>query len=128
MLSATGKGPTEVLTNSAHEALRKMKPPSWPAVGTERDWYPPIALFLNNCVDACNDALRGSESAASEDSRYSLYDRLKFIIYDKTTEDGVEGAAPVKLDLVGGLDLVPDERIAWSPKNLSTKRVLFNPG
>ena len=129
MLSATGEGPPEMLVDSAHEVLRKMNSPSWPTAGTERDWYPPIALFLNNCVKVCNGALRGSESAAAKDPHRSLYDRLKFIVYDETTEDGVEGAAPVKLDLVGGLDLVSNERVAWSPTNLQkdppTKQVLF---
>ena len=127
--SATDEGPPERVTDSAHEVLRKMKPPSWPTAGTERDWYPPIALFLNNCIDACNGTLRGSESAAVKDHHRSLHDRLKFIVYDKTTEDGVEDAAPVELDLVGGLDLVPDERVGWSPanppKDPPTKQVLF---
>ena len=129
MLSTTGEGPPERLADSAHEALRKMNSPSWPTAGTERDWYPPTALFLNNCIKVCNGALRGSESAAAKDPRRSLYDRLKFMVYDETTEDGVEGAAPVKLDLVGGLDLVSNERVAWSPTNLQkdppTKQVLF---
>ena len=129
MLSATGEGPLEMLVDSAHEVLRKMNSPSWPTAGTERDWYPPIVLFLNNCIDVCNGALRGSEFAAAKDPHRSLYDRLKFIVYDETTEDGVEDAAPVKLDLVGGLDLVPDERVGWSPanppKDPPTKQVLF---
>ena len=129
MLSATGEEPLERLADSAHEALRKMNSPSWPTAKMERDWYPPIALFLNNCIDVCNGALRGSESAAAKDPYHSLYDRLKFIVYDKTTEDGVKGAAPVKPDLVGGLDLVPDERVGWSPanppKDPPTKQVLF---
>ena len=129
MLSTTGEGPPERLADSAHEALRKMNSPSWPTAGTERDWYPPIVLFLNNCIDVCNGALRGSESAAAKDPYHSLYDRLKFIVYDKTTEDGVKGAAPVKPDLVGGLDLVPNERVAWCPtnppKDPPTKQVLF---
>ena len=47
-----------------------------------------------------------------------LYDHIKLIVYyDTTTEDGVKVTASTKLDLVGGLDLEPDERVTWSPKN-----------
>ena len=87
MLSATGKGPTEVLVNSTHEALRETltgKALGWPSVETKRAWYPPVATFLNNCVDACRDALGGSKSAATKDSRF--YDRLKFTVHNRTTE------------------------------------------
>jgi len=38
-------------------------------------------------------------------------------MYDKPTHDGVEGASPVKPDLVSGLDLASGKRIAWSPQN-----------
>ena len=52
-------------------------------------------------------------------------DRMEFIVYDMTTEEGVKGARPVKPDLVSGLDLESDERVTWSPKNSLIKQVLF---
>ena len=75
----------------------------------------PVATFLNNCVDVCRDALRDTESAAPIDSHPLFYDLLNFIVYDKITADRVEGASPIKPDLVGGLGLRPDDRLAWSP-------------
>ena len=48
MLSATGKGRTEMLTNSAHEAPHKIlerNVSSRPTAGAELDWYPPIAVI-----------------------------------------------------------------------------------
>lgn len=87
----------------------------------------PIATFLNNCVGACRGALDGSPGyAPTRNSRW--YDRLEFVVYDETTEEGVEGAAPVKLDLVGGLDLAPGERVAWSPQDPLTKQALLPVG
>jgi len=124
MLSATGERPTEGLVNSAHKTLLKKQAPDWPTAGVEQAWYPPIATFLNNCVAACHVAL-DSSSAAASGSCPRFYDRLKFIVYDKITVDGVEGAAQVKPDLVGGLGLVPDERVAWSPQDPLTKQVLL---
>ena len=123
MLSTDGKGPADSILNSAQRTLNEKQAPHWPTSGEERTWYPPLATFLNNCVDACHSALRGSTSAAAKDPRF--YDRLKFIVYDKNTEDGVDGAAPVKPDLVGGLDLKPDERVAWSPRDAHVKQVLL---
>ena len=49
---------------------------------------------------------------------------LGFIVYDRTTEGGVGGASPVEPTLVGSLDLVFNERVAWSPQNPLTKQVL----
>ena len=85
---------------------------------------PYSATFLNNCVDVCRGVLRDSKSVAAIHSRPLFYD-LKFIVYDKSTADGVEGASPIKPDLVGGPDLVPDERVAWSPQSPTTKQVLL---
>ena len=130
MLSANGEGPTEALVKSAHKALcevLKEQASDWPVVGTGQARYLPVATFLNNCVDACRGALRDSKSAAIE-SRPLFYDLLRFIVCDKTTEDGVEGASPVMPDLVGGLDLAPDDRVAWDPQNPLTKQVLLPVG
>ena len=128
MLSPTGKGPTDALVDSAYRALREApteRPPEWPTEGSELVWYPPLATFLNNCVGACRGALDGSKSATANDPRSRLYDHLKFIVYDRTTVDGVEGASQVKPDLVGGLDLESTDRVAWAPQDSHTKRVLF---
>ena len=128
MLSATGKGPTEALVNSAYKALRKAlteKPPNWPTAEPEHAWYPSLATFLNNCVGACRGGLDGSKSATASDPRPRLYDGLKFIVYGMTTEDVIEGVAPVKPDLVGDLDLEPQKPVAWSPQNPHINQVLF---
>ena len=120
MLSAANKGPPVALIDSAHKAPGKVSP-VWPTVDAEQPWYFPLAVFLNNCVDACHQVLDKHPGSVERDSH--VYDRLKFIKYDKPTVDGVEGASPVKPDLVGGLDLEPDERVAWSPRGSSIKQV-----
>ena len=128
MLSANGKSPTEALVESAHEALRKVVKEQefgWPSVGKEQVWYPPIAIFLNNCVGVCRDALGNSKSAAPIDPHPLFYDLLNFIVYDKITADGVKDASPVRPDLVGGLNLAPDDLLAWSPQDPTMKRVLL---
>jgi len=128
MLSANGESSTETLVNTAYRSLHKVlknQASGWPTVGAERAWNLPIATFLNNCVSVCRDALRDSKSASEIDSHPLLYDLLKFIVYNKITGDGVEGASPVKPDLVGGLDLEPNDRVAWSPENSETKQVLL---
>ena len=121
MLSANGKGPNEEIVDLAYEQLSKALGPDgkrlagWPKnAGLERDWYTHLAKFLDGCVDAC----RGTTGDG-------FYGDLKFIVYDRTTEDGVEGAAALKPVLVGGLGLVPGEKVAWSPQSPSTKQVLL---
>jgi len=123
MLSAAGKAPSNALVDSAHKALEKRVQHIWPIVGTERTWYTPIAMFLNHCVDACHGALDGSCRSVEWNRRW--LGGLKFVVYDKATEDGIEGVSPVKPDLVGGLDVKPGERVAWSPKDPHTNQVLL---
>ena len=123
MLSATGEGPPDALVDSAHKTLREKTPPAWPTVDGESLWYPPLAVFLNNCVDACHKALDKRHKSAERSSCF--YDRLNFIVYDRNTRDGVEGASPVKPDLVGGLGLEPGELVAWSPPDTSIDQVLI---
>ena len=125
-LSATDKVPPDAFVNSAHEVLERGMPPVWPTVNTEWEWYTPLAAFLNSCIDACHGALDKHHGFVKRSSRF--YDRLKFIIHDKPTHDGVEGASPVKPDLVGGLDLASDEHIAWNPQNSFADRVLIPVG
>lgn len=111
MLSATDKCPPAPLVNVAHRSLEGKAPPIWPANCPVRAWNAPLAKFLNDCVDACNQALDEHPRSAPRDSRF--YHRLKFIAYGKPTAEGVEGASPLKPDVVGGLDLVPGEQVAW---------------
>jgi len=123
MLSAANKGPSAALVDSAHEALGKKVSSVWPTADAEQLWYPPLAVFLNDCVDVCHRVLDKHPGSVERGSR--VYDRLRFIEFDKPMVDGVEGASPVKPDLVGGLDLEPDERVAWSPQGSSTKQALI---
>jgi len=50
----------------------------------------PLAMFLNNCVDACHGVLDKRPRSVKRGSR--VYDRLKFIVYDKPMLNKVEGA------------------------------------
>lgn len=127
MLSAANNGPPDAFVKSAHRALRKASP-VWPTVDTEREraWYIPLAEFLNNCIDTCHGVLDKRPRSVNRGSRF--YDRLKFIVYDKPTLDGIEGESPVEPSLVGGLDLAPDERVVWSPQKTTTNQVLIPVG
>jgi hypothetical protein len=117
MLSATDRCPPEPLVNLARESLEGKAPPAWPTLCAVREWNAPLAKFLNDCVDACHQALDEHPSSAQRSSRF--YDHLNFIAYDKPTADGIDGAEPLKPDLVGGLDLVPGEQVAWKLRNTS---------
>lgn len=125
MFSATDKGPPDTLVSSAHEALGRRVSPVWPTVNAilKRTRYTPLAAFLNNCVDTCRGALDKHHESAKRSSRF--YDRLRFIVYDKPPHDWVEEASPIKPDLLGGLDLTSDERIARSPQKSLVDRVLI---
>ena len=87
MLSTTGEGPPDTLVDSAHTTLGKQLP-DWPIVQTEGKWHTLIATFLNGCVDACHNTLDGSPTPVARNLRW--YNRLKFVVYDKITEDGTE--------------------------------------
>ena len=60
-----------------------------------------------------HDALDGSPLGSVAAKNSCWYGCLKFIVYKIITVNRVEGGAPTKLDLVGGLDLAPCECIAW---------------
>ena len=123
MLSATSEGPPDALVDSAHQVLGKNTPLVWPTADDEILWYSPLAVFLNNYLEACHKVLDEHHKSAERSSRF--YSRLNFIAYGRTTYDGVEGASPVKPDLVGGLDLEPGRRVAWSPPDTSMDQVLI---
>ncbi|KAF9649200.1 hypothetical protein BDM02DRAFT_3142988 [Thelephora ganbajun] len=116
MLSTTREAPQNKLVDSTYQGLQKKAPLDWPTDKQEQKWYSSIAAFLNDCVDVCHNTLNDSSgSAAARDSRW--YGRLKFM-------DRID-VAPVKPDLVGGLDLEPGECVVWSPQDSRTKQVLL---
>lgn len=117
MLSAADKCPPDPLVNLAHKSLEGNALPVWPSDYTNQVWYAPLAKFLNGCVDACHQALDEHSWPAQRSSRF--YDRLNFIAYDKPTAEAIQGTSPVQPDLVGGLDLMPNERVAWELRNTS---------
>ena len=123
MLSADGKALSDTFVDSAHRSLGERAQPSWPTSKPESESYPPLEKFLNDCAEVCHSVLDGIGGAASRGERW--YDTLKFIVYDKITEDGVDGSSPVKPDLVGGLDLNPGVRAAWSPRDQNMNQVLL---
>ena len=63
----------------------------------ESKLYSPLCLFLNNCVQACQQALNTNKSEG-------YYKDLKFILWGRPMADGVAGAKPLKPDF-GGVDL-----------------------
>ena len=79
-----------------------------PMSGLESKHYQPLIAFLNACVDVCCDVY--------DKSRY--YDKLKFIVFDTPTQDGVLGASPLKPDGAGGNGLSEgNKRLWWRPES-----------
>ena len=122
MLSSDGKAPSDTSVDSAYWTLEKKAPPSWPAVESERAWHGPVAVFLNNCVDACNCALGRSRGSAGKSHRW--YDGLKFIVHDDPVEGEAKGIQTIRPDLVGGRGMDPNKRSSWSPKDPHTNQIL----
>ena len=123
MLSSDGKALSDTSVDSAHWALEKKAPPSWPAVESERAWHGPVAVFLKNCVDVCHRALDCSRGSAGKSHRW--YDDLKFIVHDKPVGGEAKGIQTIGPDLVGGRGMDPNERSSWSPKDThSTNQIL----
>ncbi|KAJ7220514.1 hypothetical protein GGX14DRAFT_354587 [Mycena pura] len=83
---------------------------------SESAHYTPVALLLNHCLDACAAASKGTNFDLARSGPYS---KLSFVVYDKPTGDGIEAAAPLKPDLVGGQDFLakvnPSSVLYWSP-------------
>jgi hypothetical protein len=73
------------------------KPPKIPKSDAESDHYEPLCKILNKCVEACHKALG--------DSKGEYYRGLKFVKWDKPTQDGCSGEHRLKPDLAGGIDL-----------------------
>jgi hypothetical protein len=79
----------------------------YPINSAERDHYVPLMTFLNACVDACRGIYDKS----------LFYKQLNFIVFDRSTQDGVLGAGVLKPDGVGGNGLSPEPstRLWWRP-------------
>ena len=76
--------------------------PRFPDSGAESDHYEPLCKLLNNCVKACHKALG--------DSKGEYYRSLKFVKWDKPTQDGYS-CDRLKPGLAGGIDLPEREKI-----------------
>ncbi|KAF8830791.1 hypothetical protein HHX47_DHR2001127 [Lentinula edodes] len=114
------------LKNAVMKLGPRLKDIQWPSGPDERPFYTPLAQFLNACVSVCKEEL-------TNDDRYTKgpFHDLEFIVYDKETQDSVDGASPVKPDLVGGKKFmafadsddckVKSARLYWNPpdKNMS---------
>ncbi|KAJ7211362.1 hypothetical protein GGX14DRAFT_624497 [Mycena pura] len=88
----------------------------FPNTSSESVHYTPLALLLNHCLDACAAASKGTNFDLARSGPYS---KLSFVVYDKPTGDGIEAAASLKPDLVGGEDFLAKVNshnvLYWSP-------------
>jgi hypothetical protein len=78
----------------------------WPKAGQEREYYPPFSVLLNETLKAARSALGGCPD--------SLYKSLCFSVYDRVTEDGIDGAHALKPDLVGcDQKILVGKKVSW---------------
>ncbi|KAJ3862498.1 hypothetical protein EV359DRAFT_83285 [Lentinula novae-zelandiae] len=118
------------LKNAVMKLGPRLKDIQWPSGPDERTFYTPLAQFLNACVSVCKEEL-------TDDDRYTKgpFHDLEFIVYDKETQDSVDGASPVKPDLVGGKKFmafadsddckVKSARLYWNPPDKNTPPILL---
>ncbi|KAJ3810046.1 hypothetical protein F5876DRAFT_42624 [Lentinula aff. lateritia] len=118
------------LKNALMKLGPRLKDIQWPSGPDERTFYTPLAQFLNACVSVCSKEL-------TDDDRYTKgpFHDLEFIVYDKMTLDSVDGASPVKPDLVGGKKFmafadsddckVKSARLYWNPPVKNTSPILL---
>ena len=67
-----------------HDAVKAFEnPPTFPTAKGEYDHYEALYKVFNKCVEACHRALGNSKGG--------YYSGLKFIYWDKLTEDGCCG-------------------------------------
>ncbi|KAJ7122879.1 hypothetical protein C8R44DRAFT_876075 [Mycena epipterygia] len=91
-------------------AKEKLIVPVWPPTDNkERDHYPALVEFINHCVGVGNAALKTQKALGG------WYQNLRFVVYDKETGDGVEGAHALKPDLVGLVGGGDDNKLYWTP-------------
>ncbi|KAF8655370.1 hypothetical protein AX16_003067 [Volvariella volvacea WC 439] len=83
-------------------------PPPWLTDQSKTSYYQPLANFLNECASA------GASVLISYPPK-RWYNKLKFVVYNRTLVDGVGDASPPKPGLAGGNALETSERLYWSP-------------
>ncbi|KAF5361353.1 hypothetical protein D9757_012323 [Collybiopsis confluens] len=76
----------------------------------ERSHYPGLVDLLNTGLDSCKASLGEYEV------QQAIYKELKFYIWDKPMEDGVDRAHPLKPDLAGVLGKAKPNSFFWSPR------------
>ncbi|RPD66591.1 hypothetical protein L227DRAFT_649286 [Lentinus tigrinus ALCF2SS1-6] len=96
--------------HAVQQALRTMPvPKAFELVAAERKNYYTLADFFNSCVRNCNAAYDNAQRKLSPGGPFMLKPRkdrwwptLKFFSYDRDMKDRVDGAAPLKPNLVAG--------------------------
>ncbi|KAF5346101.1 hypothetical protein D9757_014022 [Collybiopsis confluens] len=76
----------------------------------ERSHYAGLVTILNTGLDSCKAGL-GNEV------QQAIYKELKFYVWDKLMDDGVDGAHPLKPDLAGVLGKAKPNSLFWSPRS-----------
>lgn len=100
-----------------NQVATKLEPFSPPRRGKhETNYYRGLAAFLTGCVEACHSALDGQKGGKFPARDQRWYSTLEFIVA-KSAAAGVEGAAPLKPDIVGGNGILKfqEERLHWDP-------------
>ncbi|KAF5378967.1 hypothetical protein D9757_009088 [Collybiopsis confluens] len=76
--------------------------------GDERSHYPGLVKFLNTALDSCKAGL-GNEV------QQAIYKELKFCVWDKPAQDGLDSAHPLKPALAGVLGEEELDSLFWIP-------------
>ncbi|KAG7094145.1 hypothetical protein E1B28_007757 [Marasmius oreades] len=110
-------------------AVKSLSPSEWPSSDAERDYYTPLANFLNDCIQKCNNALNAQKSdrGVPEFAR-RLYGKLKFAVYDRPMLDGIDGAAAVKPNLGSSRNLQEGVKLSWGAVEAKGVRQMDVPG
>ena len=100
--------------NALKEVVTNLVPFTAKHGSAESTNYPGLAQFLTTCVKACHAALDKQNEFAPREERW--YKDLEFTVA-KTAADGVEGAAPVKPNVTGGIGIskLAEQRLYWKP-------------
>jgi hypothetical protein len=99
------------------KAANALKGQTLPFDNSEKAHYGHLISFLNACVDACRVVCQKL-----------FYERLKFIVFDTETQDGVLGASPLKPDGAGANGLSEGEtKLWWRPESGSRASTLEIP-
>ncbi|KAG7094149.1 hypothetical protein E1B28_007761 [Marasmius oreades] len=91
--------------------------PEWPTTDTEKEYYPPLATFLNKGIEHCNRALNDAQRYGKYEDvpefAHRLYHKLQFVKYDRCMVDGTDDVKPSKLYFGGGRGLEEEEKSSW---------------